>query len=211
MKNIIILFFTAICFCGNAQEIKIADTIIVIKEVNVYAEKKLFVLKTNSKRKAMNVNIKGKSCLVSTVKVDKNKKYKINAVDFFFNYKLNYSRNKGFYVRPLLISSLNGNPDSSFLNNSVLYYITNNIKETIHIDLSKFNIEIQNTNSFFIGIEFVDIKEEVLFEYFNVTMLPVKNELNISFVKGFCSNCIFSPINLDEKFGLALKYNIYYK
>lgn len=149
--------------------------------------------------------------MVSRVDVDKNSKYEIKALEFFFNYQWQGFEGEGYYIRPLIFTSGIGAPNYECLNNQSLYFVSKEIDEVIHIDISNSNFRIENLTSFFVGIEFVEADGKSKYEDFNVTMVPVKNGLNTSFIKGSCTECTFSPFDLDKKNGLSLKYNILYK
>lgn len=187
------------------------DTVIVLQEVSVYAKKGLSVMKPINYNQSIHVRGKGKTSLATRVDINKKTSYTIDGVEFFFNYQWQGFSGEGFYIRPLIMKAEKGKPTSNYVDMQTLYFVSKAINEIIHIDLSEFDIEIKDVDSFFIGIEFVDAGERSKFEDFNVTMIPVKKKLNTSFIKGSCSKCTFSPFDLDEKNGLALKYNLYYK
>ncbi|WP_423127890.1 hypothetical protein [Gaoshiqia sp. Z1-71] len=211
--------FTVLILCTllsielNAQEDISCydDTIINLQEVSVYAKQGLSIMKSNNTKGNIHVRGKGETSLVTRIDVDKNTTYNIDGLEFFFNYQWQGFEGEGFYIKPLILSSENGKPNSECLNSQILYFVSKEINEVIHIDLSDFNIQINGTNSFFIGIEFVDAVGKSRFEDFNVTMAPLKKALNTSFIKGSCPKCNYSPFDLDEKNGLSLKYNLYYK
>lgn len=206
---ILCVFFT---ICLNAQENKSCyDTIINLQEVSVYAKNGLLLIQSNNKKGNIHVRGKGNTSLVTKIDVDKNTSYNLDGIEFFFNYQWHGFDGEGFYVKPLILSSKNGKPNSEYLNNQILYFVSKEINEVIHIDLSELNIEIAGVSSFFIGIEFIDADGQSRFEDFNITMVPIKKKQNTSFIKGSCPKCTFSPFDLDEKNGLSLKYNLYYK
>lgn len=196
----------------EAQEnISCYDTVIILQEVSVYAKQGLSVIKSNNKKGNIHVRGKGKTSLVTKIDVDENTNYNLDGIEFFFNYQWQGFEGEGFYIKPLILTSDNERPSSDYLNNHVLYFVSKEINEVIHIDLSGLNIQINGVSSFFIGIEFVDADGQSKFEDFNVTMTPIKKKLNTSFIKGSCPKCTFTPFDLDEKNGLSLKYNLYYK
>ncbi|PVX49224.1 hypothetical protein C7377_1868 [Balneicella halophila] len=212
-KTLILVILCALFSIGlNAQEnISCYDTIINLQEVSVYAKQGLSTIKSNNKKGSIHVRGKGKTSLVTKIDVDKNTSYNLDGIEFFFNYQWQGFDGEGFYIKPLILTSKNGKPDSDYLNNQILYFVSKEINEVIHIDLSELDIKINGISSFFIGIEFVDADGQSNFEDFNVTMVPIKKELNTSFIKGSCPKCTFSPFDLDEKNGLSLKYILYYK
>lgn len=211
MKIFFVILFISTILQVDGKEKQTADSIVYLEGVTVSARKPMLTLKPNSRKESIHVRGKGKTALVSKVVVDQAKKYKINAVEFFFNYKWQDIEDEGFYIKPLLISAVDGKPSVEYLHSKTLYFVSKKIDKVIYIDLSKFNIQIENANAFFVGIEFVDAKGNSLYEDFNVTMLPLKKKKNYTYIKGNCSKCVFTPFDLDEKFGLSLKYTIYYE
>lgn len=211
MKIFLLIFFISAILQVGEKEKQTVDSIVYLEGVTVSARKPMFTLKPNSRKESIHVRGKGKTALISKVVVDKDKKYKINAVEFFFNYKWQDIENEGFYIKPLLISAVDGKPAVEYLHSKILYFVSKKIDKVIYIDLSKFNIEIEKVNAFFVGLEFVDAKGNSLYEDFNVTMLPVRKKKYSSYIKGNCSRCVFTPFDLDEKTGLSLKYTIYYE
>lgn len=196
----------------NAQDnISAYDTIIYLKEVSVYANQGLLSMSSDNKKGDIHVRGKGKTSLITKVDVKNNRTYRLDGLEFFFNYQWQGFEGEGFYIKPLILSAENGKPDSVLLNNQMLYFVSKDINEVIHIDLSEFSIQIRGVNSFFIGMEFVDASEQSNFEDFNVTMTPVKKALSTSFVKGACPKCSFDPLDLDEKNGMSLKYKVFYR
>ncbi len=213
MKKIIfIILFALMSMSLNAQtNISNTDTVINLKEVTVYAKQGLFILKSNNRKGSVHVSVKGKTYLVTRVDIDKNSKYNIDALGFFFNYQWQGIDGEGFYIKPLILTSENGRPGSEYLESQKLYFVSKKINKEMYIDLSRSKVLIENANSFFVGIEFVATDEKSKFEDFNITLVPLKKSLNTSFIKGSCPKCKYSPLNLDKKNGLSLKYNIYYK
>jgi hypothetical protein len=211
-KTLILVLCTLLSIGLNAQEnISCYDTIINLQEVSVYAKHGLSLIKSNNKKGNIHVRGKGKTSLVTKIDVDKNSSYNLVGIELFFNYQWQGFDGEGFYIKPLILTSKNGKPNSDYLNNQTLYFVSKEINEVIHIDLSELNIQINGVSSFFIGIEFVEADGQSKFEDFNVTMVPIKKKLKTSFIKGSCQKCTFSPFDLDEKNGLSLKYNLYYK
>lgn len=213
MKKHIVLFLIVIIVKQlNAQEYKECyDTIINLEEVSVYAKRNLSVIASNGKKSGIHVQGKGKTSLISRVDVDREESYDIEGIEFFFNYKWQNIEGEGFYIKPLILSSKNQKPGWEYIKDNTLYYVTKEINEIIHIDLSNLGVRIDDVESFFIGIEFVGADKKSKIEDFNVTMVPIKEQLNVSFIKGGCFDCRFSPFDLDEKNGLSLKYNLFYK
>ena len=193
------------------EDTSCVDTVIVLQEVSVYAKQGLSVIKPKNCNQSIHVRGKGKTSLTTRVDVNKKTSYKLDGIEFSFNYQWQGFSGEGFYIKPLILKAENGRPTSNYMDNQTLYFVSKAINEIIHIDLSEFDIEIKDVDSFFVGIEFVDTGERSKFEDFNVTMIPVKKKLNTSFIKGSCSKCTFSSFDLDEKNGLSLKYNLYYK
>lgn len=194
-----------------SQTNSLSDSIIYLQEVSVYADKDYQILKAEEKKDAIHVSGKGNTLLVSKVATDKNTAYKIEGVKFFFNHKWQGVSDEGFYIKPLLLSSKEDKPDTSYIFDDSIYFIGRSINKEMYIDLSRLSIKITNADHLFVGIEFIAEKENSKFEDFNVTMLPMKNRLGYSYLKGACPNCSFSPFDLDEKSGLTLKYVIYYR
>lgn len=205
------MLFALMSMSLNAQtNISNTDTIINLKEVTVYAKQGFSILKSNNRKGSVHVSVKGKTYLVTKVDIDKSSKYNIDALELFFNYQWQDIDGEGFYIKPLILTSVNGRPDSEYLKSQKLYFVSKDINKVIYIDLSQSKILIENANSFFIGIEFVMTDRKSKFEDFNITLVPLKGSLNTSFIKGTCPKCKYSPLNLDKKNGLSLKYNIYY-
>lgn len=205
------IFLNINMFSQNKKDSNLVniDTIIPIEEVFVYAKQKNKVIETYGKE-IIRVRGKGKTSIVSKVHLEKELIYKIKAIEFFFNYKWLKISNEGFYIKPLIISSINGVPHSNILNSPKLYYIGNNINENLYIDISDNDVVLKNVDSFFVGIEFTEECDDSNFEEFNVTMILQKKVFNTSYIKGGCNSCEYSPFNLDDKNGLTLKYKIYY-
>lgn len=207
--SLILLFFNSAIF---AQENHfLFDSVIQIQEVTVYAKQKMEVLNNKKSRNVMHIRDYGNASIVSKINLNKDNVYHIKAVEFFFNYKWSGVDNEGFYIKPIIKCVDNGKPSNDLLNSQCVYFVGNNINEEIYINLSHYNIVLENTDSFFVGFELVSASENAKVEEFNITMVPVKNSQNISYLKGSCSKCDFSALNLDEKNALQLKYKIYYK
>jgi len=187
------------------------DSVIPIQEVTVYAKQKMEVLSNKKSRNVMHIRGYGNASIVSKVNLNKDNVYHIKAVEFFFNYNWSGLDNEGFYIKPIIKGVANGKPSNDLINSQCVYFVGNNINEEIYINLSHYNIVLENTDSFFVGFELVSASENANVEDFNITMVPVKNSQNISYLKGSCSKCDFSAFNLDEKNALQLKYKIYYK
>lgn len=216
MKNEIILFVILFFVAPGvikAQDKYLGDTIVNLPEVLVKPPSRVgFSVLSPKRGKKMNVGGEtGKTAFVSKVNIEKNRKYNIKAVEFFFNYKKRSIGINRFYIRPLLLTSIEGKPSSDYLKSETIYIVSEKLKETVYIDLSRYNIEIENVDAFFVGVEFVGKDGGDLYDDFNVTMLRLKNETGVSFVKGNCPKCVFSPFYLSDNIGLTLKYNIYYK
>ena len=183
-KLTLITLFAFISIWINAQDnVSCFDTIINLQEVSVYSKPGLSILKSNNKNGSIHIRGKGKTSLVTRVDIDKNFKYNLDALEFFFNYQWQGFEGEGFYIRPLIFSTMNGKPNIDYLNRKAVYFVSKAINEVIHIDLSDLNIQIENANSFFIGIEFVDADGKSRYEDFNVTLAPLKKSLNTSFIK----------------------------
>jgi hypothetical protein len=186
------------------------DSVIEIKEVVVSSKRRMKELKPSSDKYLIKVRGRGNTSLVSKVQTSKTTEYHIKAVEFFFNYKWKGIDNEGFYIKPLFYRSKNGIPSVNILNSQSIYFVGNAVGQTIYIDLSEQNLILKNIDSFFIGIEFISSCENSSFNEFNVTMVTEKKSQDISFIKGACSECKFSPFNLDKRTGLSLKYVVYY-
>ena len=94
---------------------------------------------------------------------------------------------------------------------NTVYFVGKKISEKIYIDLSGYNLLINDVSSFFIGLEFIDAKGQGRFEDFNVTMVLNKKPEKLSFLKGSCTDCNYKLLDVGSKNGASLKYNIYYK
>ncbi len=189
----------------NAQDTYLGDTIVDLDEVLVKARRKLSILKP-PKGKTISMGVKsGESSIVSKVQVEKGKKYSIQALEFFFNRRKSDIKENEFYIKPLLLKSFQGEPSDYYLEGKKAYRVSKKVRETIYIDLSSYNIQIENTDAFFVGLELFGEDGA-----FNVTMLKLKNQTETSFVTCPYPYCVFSPFYLPDA-GLTLKYNIYYK
>lgn len=213
MKNIlititIIMLYGVVC---SQSRTSITDTIITLQEIPVFSTKGLGLLQPVSKKGEMHITVRGKSSFITRVTVDNNSTYKIRSLEFFFNYQWQGFKEEGFYIKPLLLESDNGKPGSPLFDDKTKYFVSKEINNTIHIDLSKFDVEISNVNSFFVGFEFTEKGGDNRFEDFNITMVPLKKSLNTSFLKGPCLNCQYTPLNLGDRNGLSLKYKIFYR
>ncbi len=215
MKNkAVIISFLLLFFMLDvikAQDKYLGDTIIDLDEVLVEAKGDFFVLKPERGRKMSMRGETGKTSIVSKVNVDKDKKYNIKAIEFFFKHKKQNVGKNQFYIRPLLLAAVEGKPGTYYLNSKTVYAVSKKVRENIYIDLSKYDIEIKNVDDFFVGVEFVGKSGGDLYNDFNITMLKLKNKTGTSFIKGTCPKCVFSPLYLPDNIGLSLKYNIYYK
>ena len=137
--------------------------------------------------------------------------YRIKALDFYFNYQWSNAENEGFYIKPLVLSATEGKPGIPLIDDNNIYFINNNVNELIHIDLSSYNLQIENTSAIFIGFEFIERCNDRNYENFNITVTPQKKSFDLLFIKGGCEVCDYFPLNLDDKNGLLLKYQIYYE
>lgn len=213
MYKLIFLIFSSLLsikLYAQSGEHKI-DTIVNLQEVIIYAKKDLSIIKSANKRGVLHVGVNGKSSVVTRVDVESRTNYSLDGIEFYFNYKWKGFDNEGFYIKPLILSAEEGKPNSTYLNSQIVYFVGKEINEVIHIDLSDFNIEINGVDSFFIGIEFVESSGQTKLEDFNVTMTHDKKALGKTFTKASCQECIYTPVIIDEKFGITLKYNLYYK
>lgn len=214
MKKSLILFLTihlAACVC--AQRKNLPDTVIHLQDVSASAKRGLQILEPAAKKKNINTGIRGKSFMVSKVPVVKNAQYNIRALEFFFNYKWKNFEGEGFYIRPVILSSEQGKPGKDYFTTQHLYFVSKKIGDVIHIDMSEFDLQIKDVDSFFVGIEFVKTDGKSKLENFTVTMVPVRNSLDNSFTKNSCDDCKYSPA--DPRIegisdGVSLKYKVYY-
>ena len=100
-----------------------------------YMQSKVSVLKSNNDKESMHIRGKGKTSLVTRVNVDKKKNFKLDGIEFFFNYRWQGFSGEGFYIKPLIVKAENGRPTSNYMDNQTLYFVSKAINEIIHIDL----------------------------------------------------------------------------
>ncbi len=209
------VLFIALLLMSNyaiAQESSLVfgDTV-KLQEVTVYAKQNLSIIKSSHKKNSIHVSGRGKTLLVSKVDLNAPVTLDIEGLEFFFNYDWQGFSSESFYIKPLIYSSVNEEPGIDVLNSQRVYEVSRDINKIIHIDLSEETVVLQHIKTFFVGIEFIEAVGETNFEDFNVTMIPLKKTTGVSFLKANCSSCDFTPFDMDEKTGLSLKYNIYYK
>jgi hypothetical protein len=213
MKNIIItiafIIFWEVVFSQSGTSI--TDTVITLQEIPVFSTRGLGLLQPYSKKEKTHISVKGKSSVVSRVMVDKNSTYKIRSLEFFFNYQWQGFKEEGFYIKPLLLESENGKPGSPLFDDKTIYFVSKEINNTIHIDLTKSDVEISKVNSFFVGFEFTEKGKNNRYEDFNITMVPLKKSLHTSFIKSSCLKCPYTTLDLDDRNGLSLEYKIFYR
>lgn len=220
-SNIFYLYLTFLMFFFisdiNAQKQENSqynDKVVHLKEVTVYpnskyANQKIKILKPNGEKKSIHVSGKGKTSIVSCVFLKSNETITIEALEFYFNYKWEESSPDGFIIRPLLLTEKNKFPGISLISDTV-YYIGNDIKNKIFINLSGSNIKISGPKLFFIGLEFITADGKGEFENFNITMVEINKRNGYSYIKGSCLNCDYTPFDLEKKTGVSLKYKLYY-
>lgn len=188
------------------------DTIINLQEVMVDQNKRYSIMVSPGKKDDLHVQGKGKLTIISKVTVDKHKKYFIDALEFYFNYKWQGLEGEGFVVKPVIIRMENGKEIKNYLPQPAVCFVSNKVNEKMYIDLSEYNVVVDNTDSFFVGLEFVDAKGRTKFEDFNITMTMIKKEANASYVRkddqSEYSQLFWYP---KDRFGLTLKYRLFYK
>jgi hypothetical protein len=80
----------------------------------------------------------------------------------------------------------------------------------MYLDLTEYEIRIENDSPFFIGLEFVEATGTSAFEDFNITCQLIPDRLTFLTLKGIAKPVIFVPFNPDYKTGLSLKHRLFY-
>lgn len=193
---------------GAEREVQKEEKIIQLDELIVYPKGDIELLKSPD-RKNIRVAIKGKSKIVSQINLVTHKDILIRGIEFYFNYRWGDSEKDGFIVKPIILDSEDHQP-SAILFEGPGYFITKKIDQKMYLDLTEYEIEIENNFPFYIGLEFVEAIGNSVFEDFNITMSIVPKQTDISYVKGNCPTCNFASFNLDPSTGLSLKHRLFY-
>ncbi len=193
---------------GAEREVQKEEKIILLDELIVYPKGDIELLKSPY-RKNIRVAIKGKSKIVSQINLVTNRVVCIRGIEFYFNYKWGDSEKDGFIVKPIIMDSEDHQP-SAIVFEGPGYFITKKIDQKMYLDLTEYEIEIENHSPFYIGLEFVEAIGNSVFEDFNITMSIDPKQTDISYVKGNCPTCNFAAFNLDPKTGLSLKHRLFY-
>ncbi|WP_280671233.1 MULTISPECIES: hypothetical protein [unclassified Dysgonomonas] len=183
-----------------------AEKVIILDEVIIYPTKAK-ILKSNIK-KEVKTSCKGFASVISLVTPTKNAQY-VKGIEFFFNNKWSDSKNEGFYLRPIIVNSVNNKPGNTVLYRGYDYFVTKKVGQRVYCDFSEAPAFVGNLSSFFIGVEFVEKRGTSPVEDFNIT-LGTSKKVNYSFVKGHCNTCQYAPLNISPKEGLLLKYRLFY-
>lgn len=212
MKKYICLFI-CLCvlnsnslFCQN--KVGIYDTVINLPEITVYPFSKSRVLEPAVKRPEIDVSASIQSAIVSKINLKVNEKYKIKAIEFFFNPIKKGFTNEGFVIKPLMMIFENDKLGPNKLDGTT-YFVDRSKKARNLFDVRSQNIVFENTKCIYVGFEFVNSKRNTI-EMFNAVMIASKKLKGYSLVKKSCPNCVNSELDLDENRGLCLKYKIYY-
>ncbi len=184
------------------------EKIILLDELVVYPKGDIELLKSPD-RKNIRVAIKGKSKFVSQINLVTNRVVCIRGIEFYFNYRWGDSEKDGFIVKPIIMDSEDEKP-SAILFEGPGYFITKKVDQKMYLDLTEYEIEIDNHSPFYIGLEFVEAIGNSVFEDFNITMSIVPKQSDIAYVKGNCPTCDFAALNLDPKTGLCIKHRLFY-
>ncbi len=202
--------YLVFCLClfaiGSFAQTKDSTKTIVLDEVIIYPLKSKIIEAKISKE--VRASCKGFSSIISYVPPIKNIHH-ITGIEFFFNHKYSASANKGFYLRPIIVQAENMYPSNKPFFRGYDYFVTQSVGQRVFCSFNENPISVEEISDFFIGVEFIEKQGSSPFEDFNIT-LGTTNKPNLSYTKGVSSNCKYTPLNVDKKNGLILKYRLFY-